>query len=384
MDTINEMIKSMKETNPNPKYLKETFSEIAQMEDCQNVTINIEKINCKNEAATLIKEDTYYFLQFESKTSYQNSFNLLFDIEIKFSNDIIYNAINASFSKLELQLELNDLNKLFKYTIRVNQIKKGAEFSNNFYRMVLKIPSNVSIMHPFSLPVQSYSSETSFTLGLLNITFGNFDYDVFEAKENKSNYIILDSKNIVSYDDFYNQTLAILVSLGFYTTHFFQNECYIIESDVPDYTQVVGIEYKTLRKSVDLQFNFLGYNPFNYFDINEAQKHQAEMPFIDQKCINKLVGRIYDNETIQNCLFVFIVANDNPLDTQPACISVALEGLCNTIMEDYEDRTNPIKDKSMAKEIKKDFKKILEKYKDKIDDGSAFSAMGVSNILAMS
>jgi hypothetical protein len=378
MDSVNEMMKSMRETNP--KYLKRTFFEIAQMENSQNVTINIPKLKCINIPATLVKDSNGYYLQFESNTSFQDNFKLLFDIEIKLNNGTIYNAIDASFSKLQFHFE--DLSKLaFTYTVKINKIKLGPDFTTNYYRMVLKMPSNVSVMHPFFLPVQGFSSENSFSLGLLNINFADLDYDVFETKESETKYIVLDSKKIVSYDDFYNQTLSILVSLGFYTTHFIQNECYVIESSVPDYTQIVAIGYKTLRKSVRLQFNFLGFNPFDYFDRNDAQKHQGEMPSVSQECLNKLVEIVYTNPTIQNCLFVFIVANDNPLDTQPACVSVALEGLCNTVMEDNKDKTNPIKDKTISKDIKDKLLAILNEYKDKIDsDGYRILSIKIDTI----
>jgi hypothetical protein len=90
------------------------------------------------------------------------------------------------------------------------------------------------------------------------------------------------------------------------------------------------------------------------------------MPSITQDCLNNLVNLVYTNDTIQNCLFVYIVANDNPLDTQPACISVALEGLCNVVSQANEDRTNPIKDKSLARELTQKLMEVVQGYEDKI------------------
>ena len=63
-------------------------------------------------------------------------------------------------------------------------------------------------------------------------------------------------------------------------------------------------------------------------------------------------------------MFIFLEALSYPLDTQPACLSVVLEGLCNYVKDENESSFKPITDKGKAKEIRKKMKELLNDYED--------------------
>jgi hypothetical protein len=322
MPDINELMAEMRKINP--KNLNESFYEISQSGKLSNITICIDKISLVDHPANIRKEAKNYYIEFESINPYDNAFRETFDVEIKSPNGM-YKGLDGMFVRRHDQIDKFN----FRFTIKVNEIVKGSIKDNLYYRMIIPIQRNVSIMRPFFLPVQSYSSENSFTLGLINVNVQMKEYDIFEVTRDDTRFIFVDCKEKIDKIAFYDETLAIFVSLGFITTYFFQDECYTISSDQNDYSNTITFGYRSLRKSVKLQFNFLGSNSYDYFDRNDAKNHLDEMPAVSQTCLNNLINLVCTNEAIQNCLFVFIVANDNPLNTQPACISVAIEGLCN-------------------------------------------------------
>jgi len=231
--------------------------------------------------------------------------------------------------------------------------------------MVLPVESN--ILSSFFLPMQSFNWENASCFGLIKTHINNCLYDIFEVSYNGLFYLFIDCSSKSNINDFYNQTISILVSLGFFTSFFRQEECFILGSLDKEYHSIEFIEYRSLRESITIPFRFFDNISYFIFDTKEVVSKIDDLPKIQQEPFDNLVNLCYNNPDILNCLFVFIASSCYPLDTKPACLAVVMEGICNYILNQNEERLNPIKEKKVAKEIRKKIIDLLNTYKDKID-----------------
>jgi hypothetical protein len=218
-----------------------------------------------------------------------------------------------------------------------------------------------------SLPFQLFNWERESSIGLITTIIKNKYFCIYEINYNSLQYLIIDCNTKINIEDFYNISVSISIALGFFASYFRQDECFIIGANDSEYHDNLYVEYRSLRESVSIPFKFLDRNSFNYFEEKEAMKHINDMPVVKQEQFDLLVNLCYEDLEILNCLFVFIVSSCYPLDTQPACISVAMEGICNFIMKKNKDVINPINDKNIAKDIRKRIIELLKTYEGKIE-----------------
>lgn len=375
MDNQNERIREMRKRNF--KYINATMLNINALVSVSTALVNIPTIDYKNGLGVLSKKHNKFSLDIETKQSFRHDFKKQLYIEFS-HDDKVYTANNGLFTSEIPQFEKVNL----KYTIDLHNIFSGACTDNMYYRIVFQKENN--IFFRFQMPVQAFNWENASCSGMIKTNIENIGFDIFEITFQKQNCLIIDCNEKLNIDKFYNYVLSILVSIGFLTSYFIQDDCCIIASKDIEYKNVDYLEYRSLRESIKMPFRFLDDNSFNYFDETEAEKHLDDMPSIRQNHFDNIVNLCYKNKEILNCLFIFIVSSNYPLDTQPACISVALEGLCGFIMEQNKNRVNPIRDKSIAKKIKEEFFNILSKYKKEISinspDGFSILTTKIENI----
>jgi len=335
----------------------DALSEILSISSC---IVNIPAIDHKDGLAFLSKNNNNFMLDIETKRPMTDEFKKQFQIVMSTKGQE-YISENVLFRKEKPQFNKNNL----KYTLELNNIIKGNPKNDLFFRMVL--PVEIDILCAFFLPMQSFNWEKESRFGLIKTHINNCIYDIYEVSYNKLFYLFIDCSSKSNINDFYNQSISILVSLGFFTSFFIQDECFILGSSDKEYHTIEFIEYRSLRDSITIPFRFLDNNSYDIFDIKEAASQIVNTPKIQQEPFDALVNLCYNNQDIFNCLFVYIASSCYPLDTRPACLAVVMEGICNYILKKDEERLNPIKDKEVAKEIRKKIIVLLDGYKDIID-----------------
>jgi hypothetical protein len=358
---INKQIREMRKENF--KYINASMQSINSLLGISSAIINIPTIGYKDGIGFLSKKNNVFILDIETKQSFRHDFKKQLYIEIS-RDDNVYTANSGLFIGETPQFEKVNL----KYTIELHKITSGICSSDMYYRIVLQTEDNILL--PFQMPVQVFNWENACCTGMMKTTINNVGFDIFEITFQKTKYMIIDCNEKSNVENFYDYVLSILVSIGFLTSRFIQDDCCILASNDIEYKFIDYIEYRSLRKSIKMPFRFLDNNSFNYFDLVEAKKHLDDMPAILQNHFDNMVNLCYSNVEILNSLFMFIVSSNYPLDTKPACVSVAMEGMCGYIMEQNKNRVNPIKDKSLAKRFKHELFLLLSKYENEISTNS--------------
>jgi hypothetical protein len=359
----------------NVKYLDESFAEISELLHSTNVSITIPEINFTGEGI-IEKNNKSFHIKINTRTNYRDEFKKQLQIELK-SNKNIYNGVNALFIG-----ESSDFkNSFLTYTIDLYSIIKGINTGDKYFCMIL--PLQRSIFISIDLPKYLFNYENLNCTGLVKTAVSNKDYDIFEITNDKEKFLFIDCMSENSLNELYDHIMAILLSIGIFTTYFIQDECFIFSSRQNNFKNIDYFEYRTLRKSIKLPFPYFDNNPFDIFDKDIAQDYIDKMPIISQNVFEKMVNSIYLDLELQSSVFVFIESSTYPLDTQPACLSVALEGICGYIMKNHKENTSPIKDKDVFKRLKIDLLDTLNKCTVDIDDeGKHILSIKIKNLNA--
>ena len=146
------------------------------------------------------------------------------------------------------------------------------------------------------------------------------------------------------------------------TGYFIENESFIFSSDTVDFNTISYKEFCSLRESKLAAYKILPENPYSFFPSDMANTKYDLMAHVNCDVFTRLVNKTYLSLTLENSLFIFLESLSYPLDTQPACLSVVLEGLCNYIKDENEKAFKPIPDKNKAKKLKSEMKNLLNSY----------------------
>lgn len=333
------------------KNVKKSFEEIKKLQSGNDCDFTFVPIN-KTENAEFCKKENKYIVTILTNYDYQAFSKTIFDSKINIEGDV-YNSRDA----LITSISIGALPKI-KYEITISNLEKGKK--SKFYRLILPLEKdlcfNVFTAYPFCFNCAGWSRE------LIKTYIAGREFHIFKLSDDSRKYLFIDCIKEIEYKEFYNQVVCILCALGVLTGYFVEKECFILSSDEISFSKILYVEFRSLRESKYAPYKILPDNPYSFFSSNVAHSKYYLMAHIFNDVFTKLVNKINLSLVFENSLFIFLEALSYPLDTQPACLSVVLEGVCNYINENNEKSVKPITDKKKANELKKEMKSLLNKY----------------------
>lgn len=347
-------IKDLLESMEIQKHTTETFHEIEKLQnpnDCSFAFIS----SSETEKGELRKHGNKYVVTLAANRNYNSFSESIFPAKIEVGNDAYYSD-DALVTKTIIS---SNVFPAIEYEVSLSNLHKGND--SKFYRIVLPLDRELDLIGLFTVYKFCFNHYGS-SIELVKTYIEGREFHIYKLSNNKSNYLLIDCLSEIAYEGFYNQVLCILCALGILTGCFVEDECFILSSDTLDFSSVCSIRFRSLRKSIYAPYQILPTNPYNFFSSDIAQSKRNLMAHIHTDVFTRLVNKTYFSITLENSLFIFLEALSYPLDTQPACLSVVLEGLCNYIKEDNDKSFKPITDKRKARELKKCMKQLLDGY----------------------
>lgn len=275
---------------------------------------------------------------------YKMKINTLLDLDIE--------THHLAFSNNDIELEMkifvtsqgNSINIPEKWS---SQHSEGTVYSfrskdfiaknTSIYRAFYKINSSNFLMTCFE--EVSYMTETFSSRGLLNLTINNDTFPVFTYH---NDYLIIESDERISFEDFSEYCYNILIAIGFVTGKFFQSEVFIfdIDNDMMD-----KFCYRRLRNSSFSIYHAVTNNPYGYKDFigaqhaNDLYKNNT-LKAITSQNLSCLVKLIHNNSQIQYALVLFNEANSGDLSllVKNNCFYVVLEVLKKFFHTIYKEK----------------------------------------------
>ena len=333
------------------KIQKKCISSLKKIGELNEVTKCI--IYSNTEIGRLKRSEKGLTFAFDSRNNYSIQRNE-FPVQL-LNQQLSFSCQNSFFTKQVLNPDIQS----FKYEICISELIDGLKSS--FYRIVLPIHIEHFSLTRYFDPTFNFCYDSLCSSGdFIKTYIEGKEFHVYVVVERSDKFLFVDCMHEIDYETFYNQVLCILLSLGFFSGSFIEEECYIFSSETNAFASISYIEYRSMRDSIQLSHRLLPYNLYNFYSPDEVKKHQYELACVSQDVFTKMVNILNNSVMFQKALFILLEAEKTPLDIQPACLSVVLEALCNYVEDGNEEIFAPIQTKLKARNLRKKMKELLD------------------------
>jgi len=283
----------------------------------------------------LIKKGIHFSLFYDSFVFQHNKWNFK-NLEI-FSNDI---TLKIPFLYLE-----NITTGVAKGTIPSFEYGEFDKGMVSFFRLALPIEIKPNFIFSIDnvLIDYNYKSKNS-TRESTEIKIDNKEFLFFLAKHNSKechdkNYLIIDSTTPMKYSEFSEYCFSILISFGYISGDFVNNDGYFFQYHDKNKKQISGLKYNQLRGSVKCQYVPIFTNPYEYInDSKISDLYKDKVRTLSLSEFSQLCSLCYSNDYIKTILLLLIEVHTQTLLSGPGILSIVLETLANVIYEKNKDK----------------------------------------------
>lgn len=252
-----------------------------------------------------------------------------------------------------------------------------------FYRLILPLEKEVDFH--FQIEQAVYEIEKHCCRECLQVNFeNNIDFHLYQYKDRKKkeNYLIIDAIKEMSYDVFADYCYSLLVSFGYITGHFPQNEGFFFSYDTIEMNKPTSFLYSEFRDSIYSFYSPIYSNAYGYIRDNRiAESEQDNLRVLTTNEFSLLCQKVHTNSEFLAILLLILESSTSSLLVMPSGFSIALEGLTEIFAKENEEKITPIKDRSQAKEFRKELLEVLYKYgKDIGEDAVSIVLKRINNI----
>ncbi len=194
------------------------------------------------------------------------------------------------------------------------------------------------------------------------ILLNNCGFRISQTFYNKNNYLVIESLNKITFEEFKHSSNSILFSIGFIKGQYVREEQLFFQSQSNDWINIIGFYVRTSSKSMLLEKPFTKKpEEYSNFIEDENFSFDSKSTTINEKELEKIISLLNSNERFFTAISILFDSFSNSLITRPSILFVVLE----TLIEEISKIKEPKKIKAIK--IKDGAKQILEKYKSTIE-----------------
>lgn len=245
----------------------------------------------------------------------------------------------------------------------------------SYFRLVIK--SNIWIDFFDHIDINKGSAKTMDTekkihfMKSLLVSFpNNIEVETLFLQIKKDKFLIIESSNFLEFFEFKKFCFSIINSLALISGKFFQDQGIFFSYRKKEMNILEGFYYTELRDSKNLFYHPICAVPsrINEVSLNKAREiKESNTLRLTLNQFSNLCNKSINSFKFSSIILLIIEASSSSLLSRPASYSVALEAMTELICAENEQRIKPIQDSSLAKNIRKQMKEILNKYHDKIN-----------------
>jgi hypothetical protein len=255
-----------------------------------------------------------------------------------------------------------------KVTVKFYELQKYKS-NLDYFSHLLILPSEKDVFFPFYLEDASvYKTGIHNILGLSTVILNSYSFDIFRYSmpSTKRNYLMIDSDNKMTLEDFRNYAYSILMGFGYITGSFVQNIGFYFSYEKNRKLQ--GIQVQGKRKSVYTFLSPIYKNPYGVFQNRDYhEKYHNIIRGLNSSELSKLCQLINDSEEFKVIILLILESCAATQIIQPAGFAVALEGFSAFIkkeMEKEREKTSP----KLSSKILGELKMVLTNNKEELGD----------------
>lgn len=245
--------------------------------------------------------------------------------------------------------------------------QKGFKIDNKYsYRLIIPIPKKLNF-HYFVSP-KSFSDKLMEYSYCTGIKLNNIDFDLYCYEKDEAIYAIIDTYENISFSNFSDLAHSILISYGFITGNFIQNEGFYFAYSDDKMEDPVQFCYKELRDSINSQYTPIYGNAYGYIDDKKiAEKVYPTLKILTQNQFSTLCEKVNNSIEFASVLILMLEASTSSLLSMPSGFSVSLEAITDLICTENEDKIRLLS-KKQSKEIRKELIQVLNSFQSKYNE----------------
>lgn len=339
-------------------YTKNIFESIRIIEELSKD----HDVNYEEKAILKKKTSKGFFLEFEPNRGSYNFDDI---------NNISFNIDNETINIEKLRI-IYRTPSLIRADI---DTFSSIEFDNTspfFYRLIIPLEKDVNFH--FHIEQAIYETVNYHSRECLQVNFAddtNFHLYLYKNKkgEQSINYLIIDTVKELPYEIFADYCYSLLVSLGYVTGSFPQNEGYFFSYKTIEMNIPIQFLYSEFRDSIYSFYSPIYSNAHGYIrDHKIAEDEQKGLRVITSSEFSELCRKVHSNNDFLAILLLILESSTSSLLVMPSGFSIALEGLTELYEKKHEEKVAPIKNKSQARDLREDLIKTLDGHRNIIGE----------------
>ncbi|MCH4896115.1 hypothetical protein E0494_05300 [Marinilabiliaceae bacterium JC040] len=355
----------------------EVLTEIKDLSDSTNLIYCIENIDEAKIISPSSMDDIGIRL-------YKKNNHFLFKIENNLYNLNKWNYNNVKVKCGDLILQIPNLSVTNNHFDNTGYITKGkiTNFkSGNFIinelkynRLLLPITESLNFLFSIENVLHNYKykkekiSRLATKIFMDGLEFLLYQAQVDVKKITAYDYLIIECKSKISYLKFSEYCFSILISFGYISGNFINDDGYYFQYKDKFKTQIDCFEYAKLRGSINCSCVPIYTNTFSYIQKSEiSDLYKDKVRSLSIKEFSKLCTLCHNNDDIKSVLLLLIEVNTQSLVASPGILSIALETIAKFINDENTNSLAPIKSKPVSKSLRKDLLAVINDYEGKIE-----------------
>ena len=214
----------------------------------------------------------------------------------------------------------------------------------------------------------AYTEGRNWTLGLLEVELANGKVHMYPYKTTEQNYMVTDILFTTSIEDARHIAFSTALALGLITTDVHLDEYYFIFSKTPEFRDIEGLAFFSLRPTVYGQYRIFTTNiyslehslkqtPSAQYALSQLYTPDGEIQsglvdWMNMEVFSNLARNIYENDSLSQSASILIETSTYPLEYQGGLFCLALEAITSVLTEqddphypmpyqDYETKVKP-------------------------------------------
>ncbi|MCG8806470.1 hypothetical protein G1K75_12495 [Tenacibaculum finnmarkense] len=258
--------------------------------------------------------------------------------------------------------------------LKVNQFQNAENefFNDKILRLIIQTDkkANFDTIQTTAFKI----GDSTFFGSLLELNFDGKSYHLFKYSNDDTNesFIIIDSLEKNTLDEFKKNSDSILLTLGFITGNLYQNEYYYQVLEIDNNLSITKATYYN-KKEKSILSNVGLFAPFDFHQylkkMGEEIDINSDKLYLKTSVFSNICLLINKNITLERSIKLILQGNDTTFLLLRASIySIALETITGFIYEENKTKLKPIPDKTLSKKIIKKLKEELNEYESFLSD----------------
>ncbi|MGV3599548.1 MAG: hypothetical protein ACO1PI_16935 [Bacteroidota bacterium] len=371
-------------STPLEKNIELSLARILELLNPSTYVIKLPRHYLENSIFEITKGDRQY--DFSSSCPIPRGLQNHKEIQFERTDNIEFSNANQTLFASGKHIVINHIsydedsrNKVFGGSITsLSTCKNTSEFDGRFHRCIIPVGQEVAF-NILDFQRNSFNTSNKKVIPYVALNISGDVYHLFNYKLGMDYYLVIDSLQKSSLNQFQKKCFNALLALGYVNGNLIHDECFIMafrddKMDAPE-----NILYHSMRASIITNQATFTTNPFSVnndkdFERDESgsikqeirDKLDEDIQNFSKDVFSKLASLFFENEKLQRAVLIFIQSHIASLEIRIPNYYVAIEAITGHISGELATKQNslsPIKDTKIASNLIEEIKKIASKVK---------------------